>query len=202
MADANIRDPQVTARAIRKTDIILGFDPAEPDGETAARTDTLSEVAATLSIKDLGDVATTEPTADQVLGWNDTNSRYEPVDESGLEQSEVDDRIDSTVERFALKSNADTIPAARYAAGGIGTTKLADEAVTTAKIDDGAVTTAKIDDAAVTLPKIADRAVGADKIDNTSSGVGEDVRDTLQLLTGNDRLDIQYIKGGGVDSVV
>ena len=32
------------------------------------------------SLNDLGDVATTEPTASQVLGWNDVNSNWEPQD--------------------------------------------------------------------------------------------------------------------------
>jgi hypothetical protein len=50
------------------------------------------------------------------------------------------------------------------AAGGIGTTQLADTAVTTGKLADGSVTTAKISDSSVTTAKLAADAVSTDKI--------------------------------------
>lgn len=50
------------------------------------------------------------------------------------------------------------------AAGGIGTTELADTAVTTGKLADGSVTTAKISDSSVTTAKLAADAVSTDKI--------------------------------------
>lgn len=46
MADAELRDAAVAGRDIRSGDVMIGFDPNNPDGEASARTDTLDEVIA------------------------------------------------------------------------------------------------------------------------------------------------------------
>ena len=110
-----------------------------------------------------------------VIGWDDTNTRMEWVQQAAT----------ATVNANApITGDGSAGNPLDIAAGGIDTAELADAAVTQQKITTSAVSTGKLQTGAVTNVKIANNAVRAAQIQNnavTNAKLANDAVDTAEI---------------------
>lgn len=111
----------------------------------------------------------------------------------------IDDATTTTkgIASFAAANFTVTSGAVTIAAGGVGTTELANNAVTTAKITDANVTTAKIADSNITEQKLASNAVTTTKIADSNVTNAKLQNSSVTVTAGSNLVNGGTVSLGG-----
>lgn len=152
-------------------------------GKSKWAIDTVVANAKTMAVTPLGttDLADSAVTTAKIADSNVTNAK--------LQYSSVSVPAGTGLTGGGAVSLGGTATSIGIAAGGVGTTQLADSGVTTAKIADSQVTSGKIADSAVATAKIADSAVTTAKIADsqvTTAKIADSAVSNAKIASGVD----------------